>query len=531
MERSRAEHSSLGYLWVGGLALAAVLRAALIDRHGLWNNELITFVALKLPYWELVNERLSVNHMPLYFLLEKAWTSVFGLSEISMRTIGAIFGWLAVWATGRLARRIGGLKLGVPVVFAGAIHPLWLETSLEARMYSMVAWAAAESFDAYFAMARAELTGDRRASRRAMARWVATTAIGIHVHMLHGAVLAYQAADAVVRRWIGRMPLKRMALSWLAVGAICVPISVAWFVNQTKVGDERSLQFEGMGILYRQLMRFLIGDYRSIESGAMRATVYLCSYILFAAALAGTVMWLRSSRAGGAGGTNGERRRDLISLAGVVPAFLAGIYLAQAISSAGLIGTERYFAGIYAAVMVVGVGAIVHLGERWPKVGGGLLAVLLATQAALTIGYYRGPGDGLREAVEVARRDAETGRGLVAVASSGATYGLGDYYGRDMKDRSLMIQRETEPERIRSQLLQFSEVHPEFWVLTYRERRDRIRRVLFDPEGDFVALGEPREFGSTTVQLFAVRKSDSSEDVRAALPAEFEAAADAPSDF
>src|SRR5690606_31561757 len=122
----------------------------LIDRHGLWNNEMITYRVLERGYGEIVTERLSVNHMPLYFLMEKAWTDVFGTSEASMRVIAAVFGWLGVWAVGRLARRLGGLRLAVPVVFAAALHQWWLENSLEARMYSILAWAAVESTDAWF---------------------------------------------------------------------------------------------------------------------------------------------------------------------------------------------------------------------------------------------------------------------------------------------------------------------------------------------------------------------------------------------
>jgi hypothetical protein len=507
MERTRSNASTLIYLWYGGLALAAVLRVGLIDRHGLWNNELITFNVLHLPYWDLLHERLGFNHMPLYFLMEKAWTDVFGTSEASMRSVGAFFGWMAVWATGRLARRIGGLGLGVLVVFAASIQQLWLSTSLEARMYSMVTWAAAESTDAYFAMARAEQRGERRATWWAMGRWIPVTVIGIHAHMLHGAVLAIQMLDAVGRRFLVRMPLKSIAASWMAAAVLCIPISVAWFMNQSKVGDERSLNFRAMGLLTRQMTRAFVGDYRTVEPGFLRPMGYVSAQILFVAALAGMIFLLRAGRGGSQAPArvDGEGRRDLKSLGFMVLAFLAGMYVAQAASSSGLIGTERYFAGVFPAVMVLGVGAVLRLGDRWPRAGGALLGLLLATQALMSAGYYHGMGDGLREAVEAMRQGDGPQRGFVTVASSAATYGLGDYYGADLKDRMLTIQRETEPRVMRERMRQFSERYPEFWVLRYRERRDAIQRVLNDPDGPFVALTDEADYGKATLQLYGRR--------------------------
>ncbi len=68
-------------------------------------------------------------HPPLFYLLEKLWTSIFGYSEIALRLPSVLFSLLTGW----VLFLIGGIWMAVFFLF----NPLIIYYSQEARMYSM----------------------------------------------------------------------------------------------------------------------------------------------------------------------------------------------------------------------------------------------------------------------------------------------------------------------------------------------------------------------------------------------------------
>ena len=69
-------------------------------------------------------------HPPLFYLVEKLWTSVFGTSEIALRMPSVIFSLLTGW----VVYLLGGIWTAVFFLF----NPLIIYYSQEARMYMMV---------------------------------------------------------------------------------------------------------------------------------------------------------------------------------------------------------------------------------------------------------------------------------------------------------------------------------------------------------------------------------------------------------
>lgn len=110
--------------------LALVLRLINLNQS-LWLDESISFFAVKNYGFSGLLTKFIVGdvHPPLYYLLLKLWTSVFGYTEIALRVPSVIAGVLAVY----VIYKIGG-KL--PAIFL-AINPLAIYYSQEARMYSL----------------------------------------------------------------------------------------------------------------------------------------------------------------------------------------------------------------------------------------------------------------------------------------------------------------------------------------------------------------------------------------------------------
>ncbi|MEX2175805.1 MAG: glycosyltransferase family 39 protein [Pirellulaceae bacterium] len=81
------------------------LVGATLDWHGYWSDEFHTIHAVELSWSELIAERASRGHPPLFFLLEKMWIALAGSGETAYRSLPMIFGLGSVLLTYVIARR------------------------------------------------------------------------------------------------------------------------------------------------------------------------------------------------------------------------------------------------------------------------------------------------------------------------------------------------------------------------------------------------------------------------------------------
>jgi len=112
------------------LFIALALRLISLNQS-LWLDEAISANVVKnYSYSSLVTQfSPSDFHPPLFYLTLKAWTSVFGFSEISLRLPSVIFSLITVYLLFRFFGFWPALLL--------ALNPLYLYYSQEARMYSL----------------------------------------------------------------------------------------------------------------------------------------------------------------------------------------------------------------------------------------------------------------------------------------------------------------------------------------------------------------------------------------------------------
>ncbi len=118
--------------------LALFLRLLQLNQS-LWLDEAITAVALRnLTLWELITRFAPGDfHPPLYYIVLKLWTNVFGYSEVSLRFPSVIFSVLTVFAVYVMGKTLWNKRAGLIAAFLWAINPLALYYGQEARMYSL----------------------------------------------------------------------------------------------------------------------------------------------------------------------------------------------------------------------------------------------------------------------------------------------------------------------------------------------------------------------------------------------------------
>ena len=128
------------------LFLAFLIRLISLNQS-LWLDEAVTAnVVSNYSYSEIITKFSPTDfHPPLFYLVEKFWTNIFGYSEIALRFPSIIFSLITAWIIYLIAEKLRGLKglkelkgLGVWAAALFLFNPLIIYYSQEARPYMFV---------------------------------------------------------------------------------------------------------------------------------------------------------------------------------------------------------------------------------------------------------------------------------------------------------------------------------------------------------------------------------------------------------
>ncbi len=204
------------------LSAAALVVAvwALVGGRSLWFDELFGLHAALRPWDDFVRfVRDHDAHPPAYYLLLRAWTRVFGTSELAIRGLSAVLAVAAVAALRATARQRLGEAPAAMAALALAASPLFLQAATEATRYALLTLLySAAAWDAASAVER---------DARFPWRLAALGALLLYTHYL-GAVLV---ASLVVFAWWegGRRGLRTVAAAFSVSGVLFAPwLPVLW---------------------------------------------------------------------------------------------------------------------------------------------------------------------------------------------------------------------------------------------------------------------------------------------------------------
>lgn len=209
------------------VVLAAALRFATLRTQSVWFDEAATWDLVRRPFGEMLRQiPRGESTPPLFYVLEWAWTRVFGDGEAGLRSLPALAGLLTVPVAFAIGRRAGapagkrkGERAGLAAAALVAVNPLLVWFSQEARSYALATLLSAV---ALLLMLRAE--DDRHP--RVLAAWALAAALALATHYFAAFVLAPQSL------WLlWRHPRRRGAVAavgaLVAVGLALLPLLIA----------------------------------------------------------------------------------------------------------------------------------------------------------------------------------------------------------------------------------------------------------------------------------------------------------------
>ena len=133
---------------VAAIAAALAVRLANLGEAALWFDETWTAQQIRLAWGDLIRVVLfdeGANHLPLYFLLAKVWSTIWGFSPIALRLFSVVLSMVTVVLIAGIARTIADEKSARWAVWLAAISPYLLHHAQEARMYPLMSALTAAS--------------------------------------------------------------------------------------------------------------------------------------------------------------------------------------------------------------------------------------------------------------------------------------------------------------------------------------------------------------------------------------------------
>jgi len=135
------------------LLLALILRVTAISQS-LWLDEAISAIAARdFTYKGIAVEfLLADNHPPLYYLMLRFWTQIWGYSELAIRSLTILISLATIFATYKLALLLNHknkLQIALLTAIFMATSQFFIYYSQEARMYAQTALFAVLAFYFY----------------------------------------------------------------------------------------------------------------------------------------------------------------------------------------------------------------------------------------------------------------------------------------------------------------------------------------------------------------------------------------------
>ena len=343
--------------WLAGLTvLAAALRFATLDVQSFWLDEAVTVNLLGLPFGEMWSGiPFSESTPPLYYVVAWLWSQPFGLGEVGLRSLSALFGTATVPLAYLAAARIATPRVGVTVAALAAVNPLLVWISQEARAYALLVLLATAAFAVFARLLDHPTT-------RGLAGWALLSAAALATHYFAIFVIAPQAVWLL---WCLRGDRRRVlaALAGVAVaGAALLPLMIE------QAGNDRANFIDRIGLVKRLAQvpkQFLVGFDAPLEAATT----------VVALALAGVALWLLVTRSGPA-----ERRGASTAARIAVPALAIPLVLA-------VIGLDYLIArNVVMAWVPVAIVLAAGLGARGAgRVGIATTAVLCALSLLVVV--------------------------------------------------------------------------------------------------------------------------------------------------
>ncbi|WP_231188719.1 glycosyltransferase family 39 protein [Haladaptatus sp. DYF46] len=200
------------------VGLGSILRVHTIGFDSFWLDEAITMYFIHtMSYQEIITELPKVQpHLPLYYILLKAWTSISGTEEGTVRMLSAAFSIASIPVLYALGKRLYGFQVAAIAALMLTVSPFQIYFAQEARMYSLLAFLTVAS---YYCLLR-YLTSKQT---KEMALFIISAILLAYTHVFGFFVITSQLLYLFWGEWIGTENWRSCIRE---AGRIAIPVGI-----------------------------------------------------------------------------------------------------------------------------------------------------------------------------------------------------------------------------------------------------------------------------------------------------------------
>jgi 4-amino-4-deoxy-L-arabinose transferase-like glycosyltransferase len=370
--------------WIcAALLVAVAIRLAGLADAALWFDETFTASWVRLPWVDMLRTLLADNHLPLYFIVEKAWISLVGISPWTLRFPSVIFSLAIVPLTAAIAWTLKGRTAARWAAWFAAISPYLLQHAQDARMYAMLGALAA-------------------VNTLLLARFLSgkSTRLGWAFLLANGALLAthyysvfFVAAEALALLLVAASRWRSWGSSMAASCLLVVgPVLCAKYLATPHAGGSYEMGLLALpGMIWSVLSgSALIPSSAEVHARGIRAAM---SYLPIA------IPALAALLVAGVAAARSLSRTGLLLLAAIVGTVLLGPFAVSLIFDVGV--NPRYAMACTPALLAfIAAGAPETMGQRWRSAAAVVLVLFMIGASALHLAQ---PGHGREDVYAVGR--------------------------------------------------------------------------------------------------------------------------------
>lgn len=210
-------------IWlVGALLVATATRLPMLGQQSLWWDEGITYSLIR-PEARInvvfENTLMTRDAAPLYYLLLRMWTALFGTSEFVLRVPSAFFGIINVALMYSLGKLSAHRNTGVWAAWFLAVNPFHIWYSRDARPYTLALMLVT-------CVMRCFLLGIRYGKWRHWLALMSVSGLAYLTHYITGAIGVIQLSFFLTTLRKTYRSLRK----WIAVQALGVIPAASWLI-------------------------------------------------------------------------------------------------------------------------------------------------------------------------------------------------------------------------------------------------------------------------------------------------------------